>query len=131
MWRLGNSRGKYGNIKTARGASILETRRRAELELLQRAGKIKDLKTQVKYVLIPAQYEYYHRYGKNGNRLKDGKKLLEKECSYYADFVYTDCDTGKEVVEDTKGYHTENYLIKRKLMLYLNNIRIKEYTKDG
>ena len=126
-----NRPNKYGNIHTSRGDSILETRRRAELELLQRAGKIKDLKRQVKYVLIPAQYEYYHRYGKNGNRLKDGKKLLEKECSYYADFVYTDCETGETVVEDAKGFHTDKYLIKRKLMLYLHDIRIKEYTKDG
>lgn len=125
-----NRPNKYGNIHTSRGDSILETRRRAELELLEKAGKIKDLRTQVKFVLIPAQYETYPRYSKTGKRLKDGRRLLEKECSYYADFVYVDNDTGKTVVEDAKGYRTKTYLIKRKLMLY-NGIKIKEITKDG
>ena len=63
--------------------------------LLQRAGRISDLRCQVKYVLIPAQYEYYERYGKNGKRLKDGKRCIEKECAYFADFVYK--EDGKDV----------------------------------
>jgi hypothetical protein len=127
-----NRPNKYGNIHTSRGDSILETRRRAELELLLRAGKIKDLRTQVKFVLIPAQYESFPRYSpKTGKRIKDGQRCIEKECSYYADFVYVDNETGKTVVEDAKGFHTEKYLIKRKLMLYVHKIKIKEITKDG
>ena len=126
-----NRPSKYGNIHTAHGDSILETRRRAELELLLRAGKIKDLRTQVKFVLIPTQYETYPRFSKTGKRLKDGQRCIEKECAYYADFVYVDNDTGKTVVEDAKGFRTEKYLIKRKLMLYVHNIRIKEITNDG
>lgn len=94
--------------------------------MLQRAGKIKDLERQVKYELIPAQYETYERYGVNCNRLKDGNRIVEKPCDYIADFVYTDIDTGKTVVEDTKGFRTKDYIIKRKLMLYVHNIRIKE-----
>jgi hypothetical protein len=79
---------------------------------------------QVKYVLIPAQYETYERYGKKGQRLKDGQRVLEKECSYIADFVYE--ENGIEVVEDTKGIKTKDYIIKRKLMLYVHGIRVKE-----
>lgn len=104
--------------------SAREADRYAELLLLQRAGKISDLRLQVKYVLIPAQYEYYERYGKNGKRLKDGKRCIEKECAYIADFVYE--ENGKTVVEDVKGMRTKEYLIKRKLMLWVHGIRIME-----
>ena len=73
---------------------------------------IKDLERQVKFVLIPAQYE-------NG-------KLIERAVTYIADFVYTDVKTGEKVVEDTKGMRTKEYILKRKMMLYLRGIRIKE-----
>lgn len=101
-----------------------EARRYQQLMLLQNGGVISELQTQVKYVLIPAQYETYERYGKKGQRLKDGKKLLEKEVSYIADFVYV--QDGKKVVEDTKGFRTKDYILKRKLMLWVHNIKIKE-----
>lgn len=101
-----------------------EYRRHQELSLLERVGTIQDLERQVKYVLIPAQYETYARYGKNGQRLKDGRRLLEKECSYIADFVYI--EDGKPVIEDTKGFKTKDYIIKRKMMLHFYGIRIKE-----
>jgi hypothetical protein len=122
---------KYHNIKTKTFSgqvydSRKEARRSMELKLLQRAGEIKDLREQVKYVLIPAQYETIERYSKDGKRLKDGLKLVERECSYVADFVYTDVKTGNTVVEDTKGVRTKEYIIKRKLMLYVLGIRIKE-----
>ena len=121
-------RNKYKSIKTLVNGiefdSRKEARRYQELLLLQRAGVIRDLKMQVKYVLIPAQYETYERYGKKGQRLKDGKRALEKECSYIADFVYE--ENGIEVVEDTKGIKTKDYIVKRKLMLYVHGIRVKE-----
>lgn len=122
---------KYHNIKTTTSdgithASIKEANRWCELKLLERAGKIYDLKRQVKYILIPEQYVYYERLGKNGKRLKDGKKVLEKECAYIADFVYTDTETNTEIVEDSKGKRTADYIIKRKLMLWVHGIKIKE-----
>jgi hypothetical protein len=119
---------KYKAIKTCVNGiefdSRKEARRYQELLLLQRAGVILNLKRQVKYVLIPAQYEFYERYGKKGQELKPGQRLIEKECAYIADFVYE--ENGKEVVEDTKGIKTKDYIIKRKLMLYTHGIRIKE-----
>lgn len=101
-----------------------EARRYQELRLLLRAKQISNLRMQVRYILIPAQYETYERYGKTGKRLKDGQRLLEKECAYIADFVYN--ENGKEVVEDTKGVKTKDYIIKRKLMLHVHGIRIRE-----
>lgn len=99
-----------------------------ELKLLERSGHISDLQRQVKFVLIPAQYETYERYGKKGQRLKDGQRLLEKECVYIADFVYI--ENGKKVVEDAKGCKEgityQYFVLKRKLMLWIHGIRVKE-----
>ena len=122
---------KYYNIKTrALDGSVFdsnkEARRWDELILLQRAGQITDLRRQVAYELIPAQYETYERYGKDGKRLKDGVRLLERKVEYVADFVYTITDTGQNIVEDTKGVRTKDYILKRKLMLAVHGIRIRE-----
>lgn len=96
-----------------------EGRRYRELLLLQHAGAITDLQRQVKYVLIPAQYS-------TEGFTKTGKpKCIERECSYIADFVYKDLK-GLTIVEDTKGYRTTEYIIKRKLMLHVHGIRIRE-----
>ena len=104
-------RNKYGAVKTGGHASQKEHERANQLKLMQRAGLICNLREQVKFVLIPTQHD------PQGN-------LLEKECSYYADFVY-DKD-GVTVVEDTKGFRTPEYRLKRKLMLYVHGILIKE-----
>lgn len=121
---------KYGNKKVLQDGiffdSKKESRRYAELKLMLRAGVILDLELQKTFELIPAQYEDVPRYGKNGKRLTDGKKCVEKSCVYKADFVYHERDTGKIVVEDTKGFRTKDYIIKRKLMLFKYGIKIKE-----
>lgn len=125
---------KCGN-KKVRGVdgreydSIREMKRSVYLHALQKAGIISDLQTQVKYVLIPTQREP-DIIGKRGG-VKKGK-LIEKELSYYADFVYIDNATGKQIVEDVKGHRDPKsatyakYTIKRKLMLYIHGIRILE-----
>ena len=122
---------KYYNIKTRASDgtaldSLKEARRYEELLILKRAGKIKDLQRQVRYELIPAQYETYEKFSKSGERLKDGRRLIERKVEYVADFVYTNAETGENIVEDTKGVKTKDYIIKRKLMLSVYGIRIKE-----
>lgn len=52
------------------------------------------------------------------------KKLIERGVYYIADFVYY--RDGEYIVEDTKGVRTKDYIIKRKLMLYVHGIKIKE-----
>ena len=120
---------KYHNRKTTIDGIVFDSSKEAnryvELKLLQRAGEIYGLELQKRFELIPAQYETYERYGKNGKRLKDGQRCVEKSCVYVADFCYTTRD-GKVVVEDTKGEKTKDYIIKRKLMLYVHGIEIKE-----
>ncbi len=100
-----------------------EAKRYKDLLLLEQAGTIKDLQRQVKYVLIPAQYAP-DIIGKRGGHKRG--KLLERECSYVADFVYTDTESGQTVVEDVKGFRTEVYKIKKKLLLERYGIQIKE-----
>lgn len=124
-----NCRSKYNSKKVTRDGmqfdSLTEYRRFRELCLLEKAGRVTDLQRQVKFVLIPAQHERFERYSKKtGKRLKDGIRTLEQECSYIADFVYT--EDGKQVVEDAKGFRTADYKIKKKLMLWVHGIRIKE-----
>ena len=116
---------KYHNRKVRRDGAIFDSKkehkRYSELLLLQQAGEIKNLRRQVKFVLIPTQREP-NIIGPRGG-VKKGR-LLERECSYIADFVYG--KNGKMVVEDTKGIRTKEYVIKRKLMLRVYGIRIRE-----
>ena len=110
---------KYYNrhVRTSDGIvhdSQREANRWIELKLLERAGQITNLNRQVKFVLIPKQVEYI------GKKVK----VLEMECSYIADFVYQ--ENGQTVVEDTKGVRTKDYIIKRKLLLWVHGIRIRE-----
>lgn len=104
-----------------------EAKRYKELRLLERAGAISELRTQVKFVLIPAQREP-DTVGVRGGK-KPGK-LIERECAYIADFVYIESATGRKMVEDVKGYRRgtayDVFTIKRKLMLYVYGIQIKE-----
>ena len=106
---------KYHNKKvlTPDGVfdSIKEYNRWCELTLLQRAGKISDLQRQVRIELIPTQ------------RAENGK-VIEFPANYIADFVYT--ENGRQVVEDSKGAKTKEYILKRKVLLYLHGIRIRE-----
>lgn len=124
---------KYGNRKVVIDGiefhSRKEARRYQELLLLEKAGAIQDLRRQVPFELIPAQYEevYTGEYYKRGPRMGEPKKkrvCVEKAVTYYADFVYI--EGGETVVEDTKGFKTPEYILKRKLMRHLLGIRIKE-----
>lgn len=118
---------KYHSEKVQIDGETFDSRREArrwmDLRLLERAGEIRDLRRQVKYILIPCQREapIITKTGKE----KPGK-VIEKECSYLADFVYQDARTGETIVEDAKGFRTEVYRIKKKLMLYVHGIRITE-----
>ena len=126
MWNRYKSN-KYGNRKIAFDGQTFDSKKEmrhyTELLLLEKAGKITDLQRQVKFQLIPAQREPDTIGPKGG--VKPGK-LIEREVSYVADFVFLDLRTGQTVVEDTKGFRTKDYLLKRKMMLYFHGIRIKE-----
>lgn len=82
--------------------------------MLEHIGAISSLKRQVKYLLIPSQKD------------PDTGRVIERACSYIADFVYTNNRTGETIVEDAKGIRTQAYKIKKKLMLYKYGIHITE-----
>ncbi len=103
---------KYGSEKSGGYDSKREHRRANDLKCMQKAGLISKLREQVVYDLIPAQRD-------------TSGKLLERKVYYKADFVYVDKD-GNEIVEDTKGKRTAEYIIKRKLMLWIHGIKVVE-----
>lgn len=123
-------RRKYGNTKITVDGIQFDSKREAaryqELKLLERAGVISFLQRQTKFQLIPEQHApsnaVYTKGPRKGQR-KPGK-LLEHECSYIADFCYI--QNGETVVEDAKGYRTEVYRLKKKLMLERYGIHIRE-----
>ena len=107
---------KYRNKKVTLGNMTFDSKKECnrwvELAIMQKNGEITDLDTQVVFELIPAQ------------RDPVTKKVLERAVHYVADFVYY--RGNEKVVEDTKGFRTPDYIIKRKLMLWVHKIRIQE-----
>ena len=99
-------RSKYGAHKTELDGitfdSKKEAKRYALLKQLERFGMISDLRRQVPFELQP------------GYTNNQGKKI--RAITYVADFVYV--ENGKQTVEDTKGFKTKEYQIKRKLFEY-------------
>ena len=117
---------KFKAQKTVIDGIIFDSKKEAKryeiLKDMLDGGQISNLRRQVVYELIPVQKEPDTKGPRGG--LKKGK-VLERACYYVADFVYNDLE-GNTIVEDTKGFRTEAYIIKRKLMLYIHGIRIRE-----
>ena len=121
-------RPKYGNhkIKNAYGTydSQLEWSRFLFLSNREKEGEITNLRRQVEYLLIPAQYGTEIKHLKTKD--KEVRVLLERSCSYVADFVYE--RNGKTIVEDckgSKGLITETAKIKKKLLLWVHGIELR------
>ena len=104
---------KYNNQKIVYKGAVYDSKKELnrwlELQALEQAGKITDLKRQVRFNLIPAQ---------------NGKHRHERPCVYNADFVYL--RDGEQVVEDAKGAKTAEYIMKRKMMLFIHGISVME-----
>lgn len=106
---------KYGNTQVVDAGikfdSKAEHKRWQYLAMLEKAGEIRDLKLQVPFLLIPSQV-----------RPSGG---IERATNYIADFSYTTVD-GVYVVEDVKGAVTPEFRLKRKLMLFVHGVEVKE-----
>lgn len=108
---------KYHNVAVTDADGVThdssrEARRWAQLQLLEKAGAIRDLQRQVYFELAPA--------------VDLGEPRIKPALRYKADFVYTDCATGKKVVEDAKGVQTPLYRAKKHLMATVHGIIIQE-----
>lgn len=104
---------KYGNQKVntnlGKFDSKFEFAKYNELILLERAGLISNLKRQVKIPLL----------------------CDEARISYIADFVYFDTKRGCIIIADAKGFKTEVFKIKKKILLSMyKNIEFLEFYKD-
>lgn len=106
---------KYHNTKITVDGHTFDSKKEAkryrELKYLENLRMITGLKLQEPFELISAQ------------RRADGK--TERGVTYKADFTYFDSN-GNFVVEDVKGVRTAEYKIKRKLMLQVHGVTIKE-----
>ena len=90
-----------------------EAKRYIELKILKRSGKIRDLELQAEFILQP--------------KYKNAKGENIRAITYKADFLYYDLEKEKYIVEDTKGFRTDAYKIKKKLFEYkYPNMTIKE-----
>lgn len=89
---------KYGNKKVTIDGIKFDSKgegaRYRDLKLLEEAGKIQDLKLQVRFKMIV------------------NEQLI---CTYIVDFTYLDLDAVEYIAEDFKGYRTDVYKIKAKL----------------
>ena len=123
---MGRYGSKYGNQKVTIDNitfdSTGEGLRYKELKLLAKTGQITDLQLQKKFIIVPEIREP-DTVGPRGG-VKKGK-LIQSAAYYVADFVYYD-KNGKLVVEDYKGFKTDLYKLKKKLMKYIYDIDIKE-----
>ena len=97
---------KYHNTKTEINGLVFdskkEAKRYAELTMLEKAGEIKGLLTQQKFLIVP----------------KENK--VNRARYYVADFVYTTRD-GRRVIEDVKSPITKKnpvYSLKKALVLW-------------
>lgn len=110
--KVNNKTNKFNNkkikIDNILFDSTLEGNRYLELKKLEKLGVIKELELQKKYPFVI-------------------NEILVT--TYKADFVYKTKE-GNLVVEDTKGVITKEYAIKRKLMLAIYGIKIKEIYID-
>ena len=89
--------------------SAKEAKRYTKLRDMEKAGEIQGLRLQVPFEILPS-FEC------------DGVKY--RGMKYIADFVYY--RNGKQVVEDCKGFKTQEYRLKKKLMAYINHVNIEE-----
>lgn len=99
-------RHKYNAKKTTVDGITFDSKREAsryiELKLLQQAGIISNLKLQPRYQLQP--------------KFKDRDGNTIRAIYYQADFEYY--EDGQLIVEDTKGFETKDFKLKKKLFLY-------------
>ena len=90
---------KYGNKKvTVSGVtydSKGEYQRECALKIQEKSGIIKNLKRQVRFSFIHNNV---------------------KICDYIADWAYTIVETGTPVIEDWKGFETDMFKLKSKMM---------------
>ena len=105
---------KYHNKKTMFDGIKFDSKKESQyyaiLKVLEKAGKIRDLKLQVPFVLIET--------------FKVDDRTYRKT-KYIADFTYYD-DKDKLHVIDVKGVHTNEYQLKKKLMAWKYGIEIEE-----
>ena len=122
-WRRGNKyHAKSVVIDGIKFPSGKEGERFLYLRELEKRGEISNLRRQVRFELLPAAYKDVVKHLKTKDKVVS--RVFLGSVAYVADFVYE--RDGQTVVEDTKGYKTKEYIIKKKMMYALKGIEIQE-----
>lgn len=117
-----NTKVEYGGLKFD---SKKEMQRYIVLKKAEEAGLISNLKTQVRYELIPAVKETYIKHLKTKD--KECERTLQLPITYTCDFQYI--KDGEIVIEDVKASPKmlpKEFVLKEKMMLALKNLKIKK-----
>lgn len=129
-----------------RNGEICKLRRQVEYEIIPEHSEMVHVKDKIvkTYWVAGAQFETkgsaLEFCRDNGIRRGDitsfdtivpvmKKHVIEQRAVYTADFVYVVCATNEEIVEDVKSDYTrkeKDYVLRRKLMLHVHGIRVKE-----
>lgn len=103
---------KYNNSKITYQGITFDSKKEFEYYLIlkdkEKRGLVFNIKRQVPLEIQPA--------------FTDKSGVKHRAITYKADFVYTDRLTGKERYIDVKGFKTEVYKLKKKLLAYKNII---------
>lgn len=125
-------RSKYGATKVVVEGIEFDSKKEAERYLFllneQAAGRIRDLRRQVVYELLPAIWHEEVEHLKTKDRVK--QVCDQRAVTYKADFVYYNIFLGQEIVEDVKGSVytiTPEFKLKEKMMFALLGIRISVF----
>jgi hypothetical protein len=116
-----NRRGtKYGAKSTEYNGSVFHSKkeagRAAELDLLERANEIENIRRQVRisFDICASCLRLC-----SSKCSKHPKEIPSHITNYYIDFVYRDKKTGEEIYEEVKGFETGEWKLKWKLLCLL------------
>ena len=102
---------KYNNRKVIRGGNLFDSKKEArmyaQLQRMQKEGRIKDLVLKPGYLLLP-RFEI----------MKKGKMRISRPCTFTPDYQFFDIEQNRLRVIDCKGMRTDVYLLKKKLFDY-------------
>ena len=126
------SNSKYGNKKVTFQGITFDSKKELQRYMVlldaQRMGKITDLERQVKFELIPAITEEYVEHLKTKDKVKT--RTIQLAITYTCDFIYKKND--ELVIEDVKASKamlTKEYCLKKKMMLAIHGLQIREVYK--
>lgn len=120
-------RHKYNAKKTVIDGITFDSKAEAayynQLKMLKKAGEIKDFEMQKEFVLLEG-------FNHPSKKTKSGKPSRVRAIKYIPDFIVTENDGTKKVV-DVKGVQTPDFRIKAKMFMKKYKVPLVLATRKG